>query len=371
MITKLTYGLKHGKLVSILDVESGLACECICPACKGKLVARKGDIRVHHFAHHHEENCEHGVETALHLAAKEIIEEKKIFTIPPLDVAEELSEYVYGPDIRLSNSKKLEIDEVHLEVDLADFKPDIIAKIKNKYLIIEIAVTHFVDESKLEKIKNRGISTVEVDLRHLKDGYTKKDLTKAVIRNVKNKYWIFNARQEDLLEQYRHEKEQELKLKHDHLALLKQEELNRQKERNKKKYNALKYGYDIIKYINGTNINCPKIIKEQAWSMTYNEVISDLRKGKLWNGIIYGQGPNGKYIFIDNKKFEIFPKDSEFRLVGEKRKIRNRIFGQLSVISEKSRLSPEKCEDCQYFQEYLDENLYSFSCSFRKENNLK
>lgn len=41
MITKLSYGLREGKLISIEDVEKGLECKCICPACKGMLVAIK------------------------------------------------------------------------------------------------------------------------------------------------------------------------------------------------------------------------------------------------------------------------------------------------------------------------------------------
>ena len=37
----LVYALRHGEIVSIADVESGLKCECACPACGELLVAKK------------------------------------------------------------------------------------------------------------------------------------------------------------------------------------------------------------------------------------------------------------------------------------------------------------------------------------------
>ena len=69
---QITYGLHSGDLVHITEVERGLACGCICPCCENQLIARKGPIVAHHFAHAGE-NCEGGAETALHLAAKEIL----------------------------------------------------------------------------------------------------------------------------------------------------------------------------------------------------------------------------------------------------------------------------------------------------------
>ena len=41
-----------GRLLHIDDVPSGLACDCICPGCSRPLVAKKGRLQAHHFAHH-------------------------------------------------------------------------------------------------------------------------------------------------------------------------------------------------------------------------------------------------------------------------------------------------------------------------------
>jgi competence CoiA-like predicted nuclease len=62
---KLPYGLKDENLISIDEVESGLACDCFCPACKKQLIAKKGKVNVHHFAHYKVKDCNGGIETAI------------------------------------------------------------------------------------------------------------------------------------------------------------------------------------------------------------------------------------------------------------------------------------------------------------------
>ena len=70
---KMIYALKDGEIVSIDDVEKGLKCNCVCPACGEPLVAKKGEHMMKHFAHHSGHSCEYGYETSLHLAAKDIL----------------------------------------------------------------------------------------------------------------------------------------------------------------------------------------------------------------------------------------------------------------------------------------------------------
>ena len=69
----LIYGLSaENKIVHISEVVSGKACNCTCPSCNTPLVAKKGNVKVPHFAHQSTETCEYGYETSLHMAAKEI-----------------------------------------------------------------------------------------------------------------------------------------------------------------------------------------------------------------------------------------------------------------------------------------------------------
>ena len=69
----LTFAMRSDQLISIDEVSSGLHLDCLCPACRCPLVAKKGQMRRHHFAHWGGAECGSAVETALHLLAKKII----------------------------------------------------------------------------------------------------------------------------------------------------------------------------------------------------------------------------------------------------------------------------------------------------------
>ena len=55
----------NGKFRDVADVKRGLRCGCFCADCKGPLVAKKGEVRVHHFAHHDRRDCRHALEASL------------------------------------------------------------------------------------------------------------------------------------------------------------------------------------------------------------------------------------------------------------------------------------------------------------------
>lgn len=158
----LTYALNSdNRLMYINDVPNGLECNCICPGCKEKLIAKNdGKVREHHFAHASNKECITGYQTMIHLLAKDIIENFKIFPMA-----------LHG--------KYLSACEVYKEVNLNQFGfipdifgfspikdgPNIIGKIP---VIIEIFVTHKVDEEKKNKIIKAGIPAMEIDLSTVK-----------------------------------------------------------------------------------------------------------------------------------------------------------------------------------------------------------
>lgn len=83
----LTYALNSiGNLVYIDEVDTGQLCNCYCPSCKEKLVAKNGGMkRVHHFAHASGVDCENAYETMLHQLAKlrvqEVFLSKEVFNV--------------------------------------------------------------------------------------------------------------------------------------------------------------------------------------------------------------------------------------------------------------------------------------------------
>ena len=187
---KLTYGIKQGELTHVADVVSGIGCDCVCPACGEKLVAKKGSSRQHHFAHANVSECKYGVETALHLAAKKILEQKMEITLPEIEV----QFYSSRASFSLSPERSYKIDKVVLESRVGKIIPDVLAYINGRPLLIEICVTHKVSHEKGRYIKDElGLSSIEIDLSRASRELGIEDIEKLVIGAGKHKKWLFNA----------------------------------------------------------------------------------------------------------------------------------------------------------------------------------
>lgn len=77
----IPFGLKGDRLVDVSEVERGRACNCICPSCKQRLRANKGDPlkKIHHFSHdktpqqkqNNKKECEYSFFVAARLLIKQ------------------------------------------------------------------------------------------------------------------------------------------------------------------------------------------------------------------------------------------------------------------------------------------------------------
>lgn len=198
MELNLPYGLRNNELVTIEDVESGLACDCFCPACKKQLIARKGDIKIHHFAHYKSEDCLCGLETVLHKLSKEIIAKSSTFTTPIL--------YYPNTTFEIFEETEIPIDNVTLETKMGEIVPDIVIESKGKKLLIEIVVSNPVNFSKTQRIKSENLPTIEIFAKYILGTlYTNKDFglhddlfQNELINGTKYKRWLHNPKTETL-----------------------------------------------------------------------------------------------------------------------------------------------------------------------------
>lgn len=208
--SKLIYALKDGNIVSIDEVQSGKDCGCVCPACGDELIARKGEKRMHHFAHRSNEDCEYGYESSLHLAAKDILSRSEKMVIPPI--------YVEFPQSGKSKEllylkKKIPVDRVELEKRFDDIIPDIVVYSGDKYFFIEIYVTHPIDDEKLKKLEEKNISTIEVDLSKIKREISVEELSDILLKASDRKSWKYNAVSDKWYRHFEKDASDELPLK--------------------------------------------------------------------------------------------------------------------------------------------------------------
>ncbi|MEI8202453.1 MAG: competence protein CoiA family protein [Bacteroidota bacterium] len=194
MELKLPYGFRDNELVTIEDVESGLKCNCICPSCKKQLIARKGNINDHHFAHLENSDCGQAIETIVHRLSKEIISKEKYFVTPQINYP--------GTSVSVIEETEVQIDDISLESKLGSIIPDIIIKSKSKSLIVEIKVTHEVTREKERKIMKLNLPAIEVNASKIimklysNKNYLLKDeeYKRMLIDETAYKYWINNPK---------------------------------------------------------------------------------------------------------------------------------------------------------------------------------
>lgn len=196
-----TQALKNGKLVHISEVQNGLDCGCICPSCETPVVAYNNpkNKNKHHFKHHSKRNCYFYYETMLHYMAKEIIAKDLRLTVPNHKFM--LSDYAwsYGYNLRFEKTPTemiepcvLEFQSVEVEKYQNGIKPDLICGTKGKELHIEIAVTHFIDEKKEQKIKAINVTSLEIDLSGFERDTHEEKLRNALSGNIELMKWFNN-----------------------------------------------------------------------------------------------------------------------------------------------------------------------------------
>ncbi len=191
---RLTWAVgADGETTHISEAENGLKCACTCPTCGGPLIARQGKVVEHHFAHAGGNECKHAVETALHLAAKDILVARKEIVLPAVEL---LPSYGF-PHIEIAPERRYLIESVAVERRLGSIIPDVIVQIAGRNLLVEVTVTHGPDKEKLRKIRGLGVSCVEIDLSKTDRGLSRAELEKIVVDGTRQKRWLYNVRAEE------------------------------------------------------------------------------------------------------------------------------------------------------------------------------
>ncbi len=189
--TQLTWAAKaNGELVHISEVNNGLQCGCSCPACGTALIARQGKVREHHFAHANGAECAQAVETALHLAAKTVIAEHSQMVLPAVEIEFPHSTWRRG----IAQERRYEIESVDVERKLGAIIPDVVVRVRDRPLLVEVKVTHEVDDQKLKKIRELGLSCVEIDLSGVERDLAREHLEEVIIDDGASKRWVHNIR---------------------------------------------------------------------------------------------------------------------------------------------------------------------------------
>lgn len=211
------------QMIDVVDAKNGLKCECTCTCCGDRLVARQGPVKVWHFAHESGADCAGGVESALRLAAKQIIKDEglifvgsynpvkfglasfthilhgefdheyrnQLIRILHNDQHATLYKFASAELIARLNSVKaqcnnpvIKIDSVELEkrAEGSSLIPDVTGLLDGNKVFIEVVVTHECDEDKIIKLKELNVPVFEIHLTPLKyHRFTMSDVWNAIV----------------------------------------------------------------------------------------------------------------------------------------------------------------------------------------------
>lgn len=201
---RVPFGLKGGRVWAPGEVGKGKACGCICPGCHAPLAAKAQESRRKrpHFAHLTDTGCQTGRETGIHLRAKQLIAEHKQLVIPawtgdlvgmpnPPHARDDEGKLHWGRRID-HPARRVALRDIEVERSFGSYTPDVYAWDQTGELLVEVRVTHAVDDGKAARVEAQGRRMVEIDLSQLHRD-TPHDLTAfehAVLEDPANRRWI-------------------------------------------------------------------------------------------------------------------------------------------------------------------------------------
>lgn len=150
-----------------------------CSGCGGKVVAKLGNKNVNHFAHFKIVSCDGNPMTNLHKVAEQIVYDNKSVFLPYCSAQTGISDEV----IICTEQRGLVADKAFLE--LTDFitgkRPDVALWFDDRPIYVEIAVTSFCNEEKIQSYRDAGKECIEFDLSQVRRIITKNDLKKLIL----------------------------------------------------------------------------------------------------------------------------------------------------------------------------------------------
>lgn len=287
------------KLVHISEVETGKNCGCICPQCKDTLTAKNRVFNSRKkgffFAHQNYEETRSCLMTQLHLAAQSFFLNQSSYTLPAVS-------FKYLHKTLTSPSKEINIKNAVLEFSLCKSR-DYIADVKLEtdigIVLIEIAVTSKNKDGKNDYYIENKIPSLEYDLSKLIDLPVEEAL-REMVNNEALVKWTYEWNKETLI--------------NEHIAKVRQEQLNREKQAEKLKaeqYRLLKEEPEknrgsakraINRILKNKSLKLPEIKEEFQYKHHIKEIKLILKQEISFNEIevVYEED---KYFILEGIKF--------------------------------------------------------------------
>jgi hypothetical protein len=177
-----------------------------CPICGCDMHSRHyiNGQRADHFVHSSTDTetsaeitnrCGATPESNLHLRCKLRIQNAERMFIPERSRDYQTSGHIHKRI--LADGQVYSTSDIQLEQSILDIRPDVILNIGDEKILVEIKVAHGIGQAKLEKIKETGLSTIEIDLSKIDRNITNEELDKILLGESELKTFVYDCRLEE------------------------------------------------------------------------------------------------------------------------------------------------------------------------------
>lgn len=179
-----------GRMRHIATVVRGLACRCRCIDCDDELIAKKGAVRDHHFAHLSAAEHDWSWESHLHAWAKQLIVDRGGLAVP-LHAAVASHIGLQGAATYANLTAGAPIEQ---EVRVGGLRPDLVLSTSTGRVSValEVRVTHACGQEKVAAFGRLQLAALEIDLsRFAPHTFDVGKAEEAVLRELTNKRWLW------------------------------------------------------------------------------------------------------------------------------------------------------------------------------------
>ncbi len=188
-------GERDGQLYRAYEVENGLGCGCVCPACRKPLVAaNQGEKRLPYFRHAELEQCGQGRSEGIRRAAVQLIARRKEILLPGFSdtvVMSGRSGQVRSADVAFA-PLCVQVEQVERFVDLGDLRAHALLTLQGRELVVRILCSARQEHERRRRLQAMELSSIEVDLHWLSDVEINDQarFEHAVLHAPSNRAWI-------------------------------------------------------------------------------------------------------------------------------------------------------------------------------------
>jgi hypothetical protein len=141
------------------SAENGLKCNCVCPGCGDRLVAKNNGTKGirHHFSHDSKDENSNCLMTQLHLVAQHFFLESTPLLLPSVS-------FQYKEKILTHKEVSTSIHRGALEARIDQYVADVLLDTELGNIVIEVFVTHENEAEKTAYYQQNQIPSIEFDL---------------------------------------------------------------------------------------------------------------------------------------------------------------------------------------------------------------